>query len=296
MAENSSNNRNEIRDQDLIHEEYRQNPYPFWFWTFLVTAVFALMWGGKEWYSREIKGAVEASPFLQVTNRQMSLFLWQFSDHMRAHVSQKSGYLPGFQYMGNVGPEPEIADQFVAAPPELLFLYHTWDRLLSSEFFPRPIPLTEFKEFLVQEQEWLPQYWRGATLGYDTLAAAVTTEKRVVVFDNLQLLSLENLPLVVRKAFQGWKNYFKEGELINQMRPTYGQMKDFLAGHPQYQRNYWENLLVDTYPDYLKTLTAGAYDQNDLIPSQELAPFLKVAFFNYQKSLEPQHPNGIGVF
>ena len=63
---------------------------------------------------------------------------------MRVHAPREGGYL-------RVSYENKVslvlygqADEWVVAPPELLFLYHTWRREASGEFSPRPIPREEF--------------------------------------------------------------------------------------------------------------------------------------------------------
>lgn len=71
---------------------------------------------------------------------------------MRVNSKTKSGYLPGFQYIDKLSIEPNMADLYAVAPPELLFLYHTWNRLLSPEFITRPIQLSEFKEFCCMQR------------------------------------------------------------------------------------------------------------------------------------------------
>jgi len=225
---------------------------------------------------------VKSNPFLQVTNRQFSLFLWQFPEYMRVNATQKAGYLPGFQYQSKISLVLGSADDYVSAPPELLFLYHTWHRLISSEFIARPIPLNEFREFLDYEEEWQPQNWPAAPSGYVHLTQTLESSTQA----DLRALPIAILPQEVRVAFQGWKNYFKEGYLINQTKPTFAEMEGFLKSNPNYARNYWRNIVLDSYPNYLKTLSLGSFDPNAIISKDEIAPFLRVAFFNYKQSLE----------
>ena len=89
-------------------------------------------------------------------------------------------------------------------PPETLFLYHTWDRLLGAICFRRPISAEEFAAFLKDAEEWHPKNWADAPAAYAALVESDFT-------DDLQ----DRLPLQVRQAFVGWRNYFKEGEEIN---------------------------------------------------------------------------------
>jgi len=93
------------------------------------------------------------------------------------------------------------------------------------------------------------------------------------------------LPLDVRIAFQGWENYFKDKEAINQIKVTRKQLQEFLESHPHYARNYWRNIV----PNYLK----GHGEEDSELSPDELTPFLRTALFNYvQKSLarEPSSP------
>lgn len=273
----------QLEEKDFIHEEYSKNPFPFWLWLFLVTVVTCLIWGGISWYQKTLSWNLQTSPFLQVTNRQISLFLWQFSDFMRANSANKTGYLPGFLYKDKISLDLPFGDEYAVAPPELIFLYHTWDRLISKEALaPRPIPIKEFREFLNYAEEWKPQYWPAAPEGYVLFSKSLETTKE----ENLETLPESSLPFEVRLAFQGWKNYFKEGTLINQVKPTYEEMQNFLNNHPHYARNYWRNIVEKDVPEYLKTLTSGKFEPHDAISNKELAPFLKVAFFNDQQALK----------
>lgn len=272
------NNPPELSEKDFIQDNIPKNNLPYWLWGILLTMFVALMWGGSSWFNQKLDHEVESSPFLQVTNRQMSVFLWQFPEHMRVNAkSGKAGYLPGFQYIDSLAIEPGMAEKFVEAPPELLFLYHTWNRLLRSEFIVRPIQLSEFKEFLLYAQEWQPKNWPEAPNDYARFANELLQSKAI---DPASLPEVE-APKEVLQAFQGWKNFFKEGESINQMNPTYEQMAAFLERSPHYSRNYWRNLLIDEYPKYLKTFYSGDYTPTLAIPKNELAPFLKVAIYNY---------------
>ncbi len=243
----------------------------------------ALLWGGGSWYNKQLTQEVESQPFLQVTNRQISIFLWQFPEHMRVNATRgKAGYLPGFQYADKISLEPEAADSFVIAPPELLFLYHTWKRLLDPEFIPRPIQLTEFKEFLLYAVEWQPKYWPAAPSDYIAFANALL---RSTTIDPATLPEVAP-PKEVVQAFQGWKNFFKEGDAINQVKPTFGQMGDFLKVSPNYARNFWRNIVYDKYPNYLKTMSQEKVTPTMDIPKDELTPFLRVAFYNYLQSIK----------
>src|SRR6516162_7765055 len=98
----------ELPDNRMIKEPKSSVPA----WTYLaVIAVFAaLVWGGGSWFWEKREQMREANPFAQVTNRDFSLFLWQFPEYMRANVSMKVGYLDGFEYGDKISIEPGMAD------------------------------------------------------------------------------------------------------------------------------------------------------------------------------------------
>ena len=146
-----------------------------WLWLVIVMAVVLVMWGGREWFQNYLQEVKEERPFLDVTNRQISLFLWENPEYMRANVSSKSSYLPGFQYMeSSVAMEPGAAEQLVQAPPEVLFRYHTWSRLVRDEATSRAIPEAEFVQFLDYAEEWRPKSWPTAPKGYRDLIPTST--------------------------------------------------------------------------------------------------------------------------
>ena len=269
----------ELSEKDFINEGYSKNPYPLWIWFFLLLLFIAAVWGVSGWYHAKIGNIFQSSPFLQVTNRELSLYLWQNPENMRVHAREKSGYLPGFQYVDAVTMDLAAADQYAEAPPELLFLYHTWKRLISGEFIQRPIPKQQFVRFLRDVPEWTPRYWPAAPERYTQL----TSRLPEMGDSDLASLSLEELPQDVRMAFQGWKNFFIEGEQIEKVHPTIQQMQAFLLKEPHFARNYWRNIVADTAPNYLKELL-NSKEENKELESDQLAPFLKVAFYNYIKA------------
>lgn len=274
-----------LSEKDFIHEGYSLNPFPFWLWLFLLAALIAILSGIDNWYGGKISMLMKSSPFLQVTNRDMSLFLWQNPEFMRVNVKEKNGYLPAFQYVDKVTVNVADADQYTVAPPELLFRYHTWHRLVSNEFSPTPIPVKEFKDFLEYAQEWHPMYWANAPQGYVQLVKELASRKD----EDLSKVSTNELPMPVRMAFQGWMNYFKQGDAINQVTVTQNQMQGFLESHPHYARNYWRNIVEETSPNYLISLSKANAGDN-VIPKTEITSFTRVAVFNYLKSLPPTSP------
>lgn len=270
----------DVPEKNFIHEEYSKNPFPIYLWIFLIAIVACLIWGIYSWYNQTIATEQKKDPFLQVTNRQISLFLWQNPEYMRVNVKDKNGYLPGFKYQGKVGLEADAADQYVIAPPELLFLYHTWDRLIKDEFAQRPIIVGDFQDFLNYEEEWQPKYWPNAPEGYAKLVDSLSSAPD----KDAQLVAVSDVPMDVRIAYQGWRNYFKEGDAINKIKATYADMQEFLQAFPHYARNYWRNIasVEGNEHRYLYTLTLGQFNPLDTIPDKEMPPFLKVAFYNFK--------------
>lgn len=264
-------NRNpELKEKNFIREEKkRQNPFPLWLWLLLIIGILAIIASFVNGMVQKTSENVEKSPYLQVTNRQLSLFLWQNPEYMRSNQKQKSGYLPRFELQTNI-PKAEGADEYAAVPPEVLFHYHTWKRLLSDYKFPRPIPLDEFEEFLTKDPEWAPQNWKEAPQNYIDLISKIDT----IIPPEWEKSYAAALPEEVKAAFTGWKNYFKEGKAINALRPTTEEIDAFLKEYPNYARNYWRNL----YPEYLKSMQEG---KENLVP-EELTSFLRVAFYNYR--------------
>lgn len=250
--------------EDKMIQEAKSST-PAWIYLALIAVFAGLVWGGGSWFWEKREQMRQANFFAQVTNREMSLFLWQFPEYMRASVSMKVGYLDGFQYGDKIAIEPGMADKYVAAPPQVLFLYHVWNRLLGSYGSDKSIDRSEFLNFLEDCPEWKPENWAGAPKGYQEI---------------IKSLRFNEVPLMVRQAFTGWKNFFFDKEKINQVKPTYEQMEKLLAKFPHYARNDWRNILMKNKPDYLKSLFIGKFDPKGVIPEDELAPFLKLAIYN----------------
>ncbi|KAF3361757.1 Uncharacterized protein PHSC3_001707 [Chlamydiales bacterium STE3] len=265
----------EISDNELINDSLSQNPLPAWLWFALIAALAALLWGGGSWLFVKKQELVKDSPFLQVTNRDFSLFLWQNPEYMRANVTSKTGYLPGFEYMERITIVPGKAEEFISAPPDVLFLYHVWNRLLSKEFSFRKITVGEFKDFLEYCKEWSPKNWLNAPEDYKDLVQNLPNERETRI--------VKGVPEEVQKAFIGWKNYFKEGDRINLTRPTYNGMRQFLNKFPHYARNYWQNIVKNGRPLYLESLNQENKTAAE-IPENELTGFLKAAYFNFEQS------------
>lgn len=269
-----------LSEKDFIRNGWSLTSFPFWLWIFLLAVVVSLIYGSLGWYEKFMQNFKKRDPFLEVTNREFSVFLWQFPSYMRLNSSQKTGYLPGFLTTSE-NFEAKTAEEFVSAPPDLIFLYHTWHRLLAPEFIGRPISPKEFEDFLSQLPEWKPDNWTKAPREYVELI----NSRRFLQVGDLQTLPENTLPLIVRQSFVGWKNYFLEGALINDLKPTFGQIKVFLETHPHYARNYWRNIQEIHHQkvaglEYLDGFINGVFISDATIPKEQLASFLKVAFYN----------------
>lgn len=258
-----------LYEESFIQEEYVKRPFFFWI-SAVFSALLIVLISIASYFADELKSTqFQISPFLQVTNREFSLFLWQHPHLMRVHAKNKIGYLTGFQYLHKVNMELALTDEYVTVPPSILFLYHAWKLLVSSYVPEKSISPIEFKEFLKLMEEWQPNNWQAAPKDYVDLVSNIEKQDIQVI---------KNLPFEVRHAFFGWKNYFKEGEAINAFTPTVKMVNEFLMRFPNYARNYWQNILIDECPNYLKSLQGTMSDA--LVPVDEIPPFLRVALYN----------------
>lgn len=273
----------ELEEKDFIQESYQKNPFPFWFWSAFLIIIIIFALSLKAWYSSVIFSKVEENPFLQVTNRELSVFLWQFPEYMRINSKTKSGYLPGFQYLEKVSMETEMTDQFALAPPELIFHYHVWNRLIRNEYTLRSISLKEFRDFLEYAPEWLPENWPKAPKEYIQFIHNLSKTQS----ENLNNLSESTLPVIVRQSFIGWKNYLFEGDSINALILLQTDVQNFLDSHPHYARNYWRNLVKETTPSYLISFN-GKINPDATTVSNEISAFLRVALYNYLQAMKEQ--------
>lgn len=277
-----------LSEKNFIRNGWSINSLPFWLWVALTATIAALVWGSSDWVQGFLQKEKKHDPFLEVTNREFSVFLWQFPSFMRINVSKKAAYLPGFLITGE-NLSPSTSEEFVSAPPDLIFLYHTWHRLLVPEYIPRPIVPQEFDQFLEQLPEWNPSNWPKAPHDYVQLIET----KGYGDLKDLQTLSQSTLPPIVRQAFLGWKNYYIEGAQINDLQPTFEQVSKFLDKHAHYARNYWRNIseINDQKVaglDYLSGFVQGTMIPDAIVPKEQLTPFLKIAIFNEQKMAKNQ--------
>ncbi|MBB64046.1 MAG: hypothetical protein CMO81_03185 [Waddliaceae bacterium] len=267
-----------LREEDFIHEESTTNPYPMWFFAGLIVIVLVAMFLSGQFTSNTLSSSYNQDPFRQVSNREISLFLWQYPRFMRVNSTNKSSYLSGFRDEDYIRVRIARSEEYAVAPPELFFHYHAWKRLLKPHLPLRKIQAGEFSEFLHFCQIWHPRNWAKSPASYKDLVSQLHKE----IVSDFDDLPLEKIPRDVQIAFQGWKNYFREGEEINQQSITHAQMQEFLAEHPEYGRNYWRNILSDYVPRYLESTLETELDPNAVIAQGELSSFLRVAYFNHR--------------
>lgn len=259
-----------IKDSELINESYHKRPGTFWAWLFVFMLLMSALIGIRFWLQHEWKKEVESTPFTRVTNREMSIFLWHNPEFMRAHVGQKNGYLPAFQYISKVSVEPLLADEWVAAPPPVLFLYHTWKRQIGEIWIARSIVPQEFEEFLSYAEEWQPEFWKKAPASYVDLIKKLHSLSGNIAGE---------LPLEVKLAFQGWKNYMKERSFIQALAVSGGELNRFLERYPSFRRPYWKNIVGENYLRH-------AWGEEEIVPQMEMAGFLKSSLYNNKKREE----------
>jgi hypothetical protein len=256
--------KNELDEKNFIHEGVKDDPFPLIYWFIILVFIGAISWFISSWYDSVVNKEIDSSPFLQVTNREFSLFLWQNPEFMRIHVSDKASYLPAYNYIESLSMKPEMADDFVVAPPEILFKYHTWQRLLADEVPVQTVSRDDFNKFLEFAQEWAPTYWKEAPQSYISLIETLPQNTAPTL----------TVPLPVQQAYTGWKNFFTEGDAINTFQPTYTLFHQLVARYPHYAKNYWQNLI----PDYMHSKETG-----EVIPQHEQPSFLKSALYNFSK-------------
>lgn len=263
----------ELKEKDFIQEGYSKHPASFWGWLFFCIIVAFGVYQFTKFSEHHEVQTVASNPFLQVTNREFSLFLWQNPGFMKSNLKSNRNYLPAWE--DRLTPDPEQADEWVEATPEALFMYHTWKRLVGDYNYARNITQTEFLEFLEADPQWKPHFWKQAPLPYATLMEWIGKGGH---YDNMRELSYKELPLIVRQAFVGWKNYTREKEAIDAVKPTWRQMWTFIDVYPNFKRPFWINFLRDERPDYLEENGAKG---PDFVPESAMIGLLKMAIYNY---------------
>jgi hypothetical protein len=138
--------------------------------------------------------------------------------------------------------------------------------------------VTEFVEFLENDEAWQPENWPEAPEDYREMVKSLDPTSK----EDMQKMPESTLPKDVRIAFQGWKNFQFEGENINAMRATYKQMAEFIKKHPHYARSYWRNISDRGQHQYLKELNQATDESDEAIPPDQLTPWLKVALYNFR--------------
>jgi hypothetical protein len=255
-----------LDEKDFIQESKNGSTWKIWLGIVLALSLFLTGVWSIKWIADQTEKEISRQPFLRVTNRAFSLFLWENTEYMRPHRKSRTGYLPGFHLNPKVTPKPEQAEGWVSVPPDVLFHYHSWERLLREYEYDRLITAAELREFLAYAEEWHPDYWEESPEGYREFVLSLPVRGDV---EEVQA----SVPPDVKRAFIGWKNYFKEGEEINRAIYAKDEVKRFLKRRPHFAAHFWQN----SYPGYLKSL------ENDIekeLPGWQIPSFMKVALYN----------------
>ncbi|MEX2305104.1 MAG: hypothetical protein WD595_02825 [Waddliaceae bacterium] len=187
MAQPPSSDRGKLNEKNFIQPPSRG--VASWLWVLIAIVLIAIFWIFSASMLDQVRSRLWEKPFLQVTNREFSLFLWQNPEYMRRNQSKEIGYLPGFvSFEGKMTPDPKYADQFVAAPPKFLYRYHLWKFFLGEYVFNRSIPNQEFQAFLAYSTEWQPENWKGATDGYLSLLTTLEIDRQMKILQIFQLM------------------------------------------------------------------------------------------------------------
>lgn len=236
-----------IDQEDIPPPKQRQL---LWLFLALLLLVGVLLWLIGQWNAAILSQKQKESPFLQVTHRDFSVFLWQHPQFLRSQRGLRPGEWPQVHLPQEIPLSPEEASLYVDAPEEVLFRYHTWDRLLSEASIGlRSIEPEAFAQFLQENPAWQPKHWPEAPEGYGDV---------VKLANDLEGM----LPLEVKLAFQGWKNTTQDWEQIEQMQVSDDALARFLQEHSAYKTSLWQNI-EPGYP-------------------QEMPDFLRIALYNFK--------------
>lgn len=267
-----------LEERKFVQEKYSKDPSYFWIWMAIAAAILTLAWGLQSWYVKN-ESKNEESPFAAVTQRQFSLFTAQFPEF--GSSSNKTALFSSSLY-GKDKINPSKLEERIEASAELLFLYHTWNRLIAAQQPIRAISSSQFLEFLQSQPQWQPSLWKEAPQNYVLLVNSLMGKKEVAN----SFLKREELPLMAVLAFQNWLNFGVEQQEIKEMHISDAQEALFLKAYPQYSRSYWQNILKKRFPKYLlnieKKAAASAAPAGLETPSQEKLPiFFQTALFNF---------------
>jgi hypothetical protein len=228
--------KSELLETDFISDRHREDPGPMltYFLLLLATGIFICLMA--VWQVGEKQARVIGSPFLQVTNQEISRFLYQHPAMMRINTAKKSGYLPGFDMLDRGGVKEGLEKEAAVAPPSILMHYHTWSRLLGSQIFGRQVSDKILADFRADAPYWLEEE------------------------HELQ-------------AAEGWMNYYLEGPEINAVHPSYGEVSAFLSAHPKYSRHFWQNFYPDYLLGLESSSPRKRVPQKELTPFLRVAIF-----------------------
>ena len=236
-----------------------------------------IIYGLTFWLHILIEEKRPVNVYSKVANRDYSLFLWQNPQWMGNLKSKETLYVTGDWSAGKSFADPRLAEAYVTLPADILYIYNTWRTQVWQYLPPRPIPAGKFLRFLAICDMWQPRNWTEAPLDYNDLIEKLGSMNPL---EDLQKQPLSILPHEVRLAFIGYENYFFEANQINALKPTYGDIQAFLKKYPQYGRSYWIKAIDGRYPKYLLSYSQAQYVPNEMVPDDELAPFLRAALYN----------------
>ena len=267
----------ELQEKDFIQEPTKGGQGPLIFFLFILFIV-AIGWGIGSWRKKTIGQKKRENILLQVSNRDFSIFLWENPQFMRPNKRLGSYYLEDFDGKDKIHLNFLKADKWVQVSHEVLFIYHTWKRLVGQYNYRAPISPFEFKNFVNDCPEWRSINWPNAPKEYKK----ILMDEKFLYINNLQELSYLELPLKVRKAFLGLKAFYKEGEAINTQEITYGSLRGFLRVYPNFSRNLWLGIYEQDYPNYLLDVDKAHISDYEIVPYDHLSPLLRFAFYQYQ--------------
>ena len=119
----------------------KRSQLPIWASLLAFVALILLGYGVVHWVHVSRANTPYANPFLHVTNRDYSLFLWQNPEMIGQ--GRERGYFSAFGAQGNESwLDPILADEMVVSPEYQLMRYHAWN-IYARDYLPqrtRPTP------------------------------------------------------------------------------------------------------------------------------------------------------------